>query len=385
MISMLKRLVNIACFRFKTVLSCALGQKPLTIVLMAALAVGMFLPLVLIGGINSVYANKHLLRQLDFKDGFVVETLMPLEQENTIITKLKNNFGGLKSAGVSAFTFKIPAIYKEKALLVNVEGFDDRVIRSNRRLVSGRLPTKQEIDEGSPVALIVQDSTSLPGEGLRIGSRLVIQDTEFLIIGTALRGEASGDLMVPHESLKSIARTQKLQYKIHMVFDKPYEQNVVKEKFLLGFPGADIISVMPAASWISQSDDGFQNSAVYLLKQGGAALLFALMSIVLISTGRTLQLRYVYAVRQVAGASKAQIIMECWLEVLILVFPPLIIDLIAIYMLKSWISVLVPVLTNLPFIMFSFVFCVMLSLFVGVIGGVAVTRETIDCSLKGKT
>lgn len=276
-------------------------KKLLNVFVILSVAVGFLFPVYSISYMNYVEKNYGTPPFQDLEHTVVADFLMKAEEESaTEETMLKWN-EQIKKAGFFA-RYETITEYNGDSFVNNVSGCNSDFFEvSNTTLVSGRFPTKEEMENGAKVCL----ATCTSGHSYKVGTTVTIGGTDFEIIGIFRDIRLYSGLLIPYQALYPMLDEKSIQHKAYLLTDAEPDISIIESK---------VRSVAEQTMFVSSGADSevpmlerYQELITKDFKKSLVILLFSLISFTLIIAGRMLNEQYVLGVKAAVGATTFQL------------------------------------------------------------------------------
>ena len=362
-------------FRVSNTLVHAKQHMLLSAVVTVTMIVGLFYPCCILGAMNWNNQHYELSRTMAEQPFLYFDTLMPgMESE-----KIRNTIYDLPftcdKIGVSATALRVPVTLNGKQFLGNLQGLEASILEVAARLVKGRLPTQQEYDQGASVALLTL--SEYQRRNAHIGDTLEVNGKKLIIIGSVITSGPFGSILIPMTLMDTITQGIILQYQVYLWGCGEIDLQQAAVFLSSAFSGADQITVKSSEQLAAEDKRGFTTIQGMNIVQGLLTLAISLFSVVLILSGRVLQMRQVFAVKMSAGATRWQIVGDCCIESPLFALVALAVDLVLIYFFQNVVANICFVFFSIQLIATSLILSGVSAILVGAISGLIATHVSI--------
>lgn len=355
------------------------SKKLLSGIVIAAMAVGLIFPAIILSQINFYYQNYGVPYYNDMEHTAVAEFYGPLMDESGMKLRMASWGSNVKNAGFFA-TYSTTFEYNGSSYLSNVSGYSKEYMEIGKTvLVDGRFLTQEEFDSGAKVCLSME-SRRVDGKPIKVGDTITIAGTDFKIVGIIRDNKSYGSAFISYHALYDWLKDANVQYKAYLQTQGEPDMDGINHS-LLTSKDIEKIDLHTAAE--AQEDLLSKVGDMYKQKLllGAVMLLFSMISFALIIAGKTLNEQYVLGVKTAMGATKGQLFWDLALQNFILIE----IASILAMLFSSILSQLIPGLDGLfggPVVIAIEALCVVITFFITAAAFIPVCKGSVCDLLK---
>lgn len=366
--------MRVLLFRFITLIKCLKQNSLLNSVVFFSMMIGLFYPCCLLASFNLNLSNREVILEKQKEDFVLAEIMMPFQREEEIRSAFQSQSFNQQKINISVSLLRIPAFLKSGSSFASLQGMDRSGFELKNQLLSGRLPTPKELEENRPVTLITMDFMQRTGS--KIGDFIQVNGKNFEVIGSIIRGNLLGQLLVPYGSIEELSFQNNLQYQL--VFEKmKMEPEQIRQVIEKNYPAATILSVKSKQELFVDQNFAFQNMISVSLSQSIFTLFLSIFATTLIACVRLKNAKRTLAIKLVNGACRKDIVIDCILETFFFSFFAMVIDLIFLYFLQNTFSSILFLFFSPRLLFLCFFTVTFFSIVVGLVSGLVVARTNV--------
>lgn len=361
-------------FRFMMLIKCLKQNPLLNSVVFVSMVAGLFYPCFLIGAFNCHWSKVELCTKIDDQNFILAEIVTPFENEQKMRSTFENDIARMSNIGISALLIRTIAMFEKENVFAYVQGVDFTVLNNTDRLVSGRLPTKTEIQQNAPVAIVAIDL--MQKARAKIGDSFTVNGKRFEIIGSILRSEIIGTVLIPYAGIEEVSQGAQLQYQVFLWGDGLTPSNV-KAAIEKTYSSANITTTRTAKEFIDNEVATSNRATIIRLSRGLSTLLLSIFATMLVACGKLMSERKTIAIKLASGACRRDIIIDCIFEMLAFSITAVGIDLVIMYFSLGALSYIETLLFSWRLVALSLAMVSVFSLIIGLISGLAATKFNV--------
>jgi hypothetical protein len=252
--------------------------------------------------------------------------------------------------------------------LSGIAGYTEGYLKlESFRLREGRLITEDELAEGKSVCMLSAKSD----HDIKVGDTVSFMGSSYEVVGVITAPKNYGGILIPYKAMEAFIGKNNIQYKLIVHTRHEPEINVMSRR--LSF-AESIISVGTA----EENSEPYYASIWALIQErigiGLIVLLFAVISIIMIIVGKTIDDQYVLGVKMAVGASGTRVFLESFLQNSILMIIALAIDFLLFPIVKHYYT-LIYSYPDLYIFLVMLVICLIIAFLVSLLGTAAVLRK----------
>lgn len=279
-------------------------KKLLNVFVILSVAVGFLFPVYSISYMNYVEKNYGTPPFQDLEHTVVADFFRKPEKENVTEETMLKWSNQINKAGFFA-RYETIAEYNGASFVYNVSGCNSDFLEiSNTTLVSGRFPTKAEMETGARVCL----ATSTSGHGYKIGTTVTIGGTDFEIIGIFRDIRLYSGLLIPYQALYPMLDEKPIQHKAYLLTNVEPDIGMMENR--VRSTTSQMLFVSSGADSEIPMLERYQELITKDFKNSFVILLFSLISFTLIIAGKMLNEQYLLGVKTAVGATKFQLFLD---------------------------------------------------------------------------
>lgn len=282
-------------------------HKVINLIVVITLAIGMLYPLGMATIIKEIIYDRELCKYEDADQHMIVDcfdTLVPLDDYRDKMSWLEEN--GLQYGFITYYT---TTIYVDGSFRTG--GFssytDVYLEQEGYRLMEGRLLTEEEQEQGAPYCLCAW------GGSRRIGDIINVMGNELEVIGIVQCPMMFGGIMVSQNWLYQVIGSSLIQYRVSIYAPEGFGE-ITRGNIRRNVSLGEIRAITHGEEIYAEYYDSIDKQIGKRLYSSLMVLLPAVCSMVAILFGKVMEQKYQIGLRMALGASKAQTILEIFLE-----------------------------------------------------------------------
>lgn len=303
-------------------------NKFTSIVMLAAMVIGFFFPLLALNDVNDLLADRRLTAYVDASHVAVVDYSMTYKEEAEMYAAISSGRekGLFEKASFSAHERQIIYVGDE-SYSGGVSGISSEYLSLNAyELLAGELLSDEDYIGGGEKVCLISHQSILAKNGVQTGDTIEISGDTYKIKGIIRAPRCYGGILVPYAMSPELfsGTNSRIQYQIMTYGQKEPTPKTLSFKL---FPGEDVIL---AQTGVEQEEVFYESLRVinrYRMLRVAMVIGFTIINMFILLTGMIFRERYCMAVRMALGASNTTIGFEVIMENLYLMFIALFIDL----------------------------------------------------------
>jgi len=322
--------MNKILFLFQNVWNQIIYNKLTSIVMLIAMVIGLFFPLMAMNEVNDTLADEHMTAYNDASHVAVIEYFMKYKEEAEMYAVISSaqEKGLFDEASFNVYESQIIYVGNDNYAL-GVNGISAEYFRMNAyELLKGEMFSEDDyVGKGEKVCLITQQS-SLVKKGVRTGDTIQILGDTYIIKGIIRAPWIYGGILVPYAMSPELfsGTNSQIQYQIIT-----HGENLPNPKIL----SFKLFSEEPViiAQTGEEKEKIFAESVIrinhYRILRAATVIGFTIINMFLLLTGMIVRKRDYMAIRMAIGASSAIIGVEVIMGNVYLMFIALFINFLA--------------------------------------------------------
>lgn len=352
--------MSLIAFYFKNAVYGLKGNKLLNLIVVLSISIGMMYPVIACTISERILRDAKLSEYMDIEHTSVLEFFTPYMEQKEIDKKIEGLTEGIDVFGYQAI-YTVTAKWNRKYMVTTVAGYSSGFMTlEGNEILKGRLLTEDELSAGKPVCLVLASSI----HNFKIGDSISFAGTTYEIVGMVYMPKSYGGILIPYNAMEKFIGKNNVQYKVTVHTSQIPNINEISKN--LNFTNS-ILSIGTA----SENTKPYYESIWALIKErigiGLIVLLFAVISMIMIIVGKTIDDQYMIGVKMSVGASGTRVFIETFLQNSILIIIALMIDFILFPIVKHNYSLVHSYPDTLVFIVMV-ALCLIISFFVSLLG-----------------
>ena len=361
-------------FRMDNLIKNMVYNRKLTIVVLLTVVISMFFPFMTIS--NLMYqaredTMKGLYREGDLKLSYVGECLEPDAFRGTLDKLFDSHVDYFFISPVS------PVSVGGQTFVHTIAGIDEGMVEKPMLILEGRNLTAEEIKNGADVCLIRPTAKEL--SNVKIGEYVSYKGKKLEVVGKYSSRDVFAYVAMPAKTLAKISKGSSLQY--YLLFtgvDEDLDQIVSTIRKNIDGITADRITTADYKELVKREEEGKWMNFKYNILSGLLISFVSLVTIIAIYIGRLLQNKRNIGIKLSQGSSRRDILIDSILEVLIFSLFAILVNSLIFAFGTSFLSSFVLLYKEPLFYLVSSLVVILLSVLLGLIGGLYVTRSSVS-------
>lgn len=354
-------------FYFKNAIYGLVANKLLNLIVVVSIVVGMMYPIVACTISEGILQDAKLSEYKDAEHIAVLEFFASYMEETVFDTKLKGLTKEINKYGYQTM-YSVNVKWNNHDFIAGAAGYSASYLDlEGYELQEGRLITETELAEGTSVCMIQANGKN----DIKVGDSISFMGMSYEVVGIIHMPKAYGGIFIPYKAMEAFIGENNIQYKVTLQTEE--EPNIKQIKSNLNFIDS-VISVGSA----QENTKPYYESVWNLIKErigiGLIVLLFAVISIIIIIIGKTIDNQYEIGVKMAVGASGIQVFAETFLQNGFLMIIALVIDFLLFPIVKHYYKLLHCYPDMWVFLVMMIV-CFIITFLVSIIGTVVVLRN----------
>ncbi|MCM1537861.1 MAG: ABC transporter permease [bacterium] len=308
-------------FYFRNIKESLQYHKVINLIVVLTLAIGMLYPLGMATIIKEIIDDRDLCRYENADQHMIIDyfdALVPLDEYREQMSWLEEN--GLQYGSI---TYYSTTVYVDGSFqMAGFSSYTDTYLeQEGYRLVEGRLLTEEEQEQGAPYCVCMW------GGERRIGDIINVMGHELEVVGIVQCPMMYGGTMVSQNWLYRVLGSSLIQYRLSIYAPDGFgeiTQSGIRRNLWLG----EIRDVTQGEEIYAEYYESIDKQVGKRLYSSLMVLLPAICSMVAILFGKVMEQKYQIGLRMALGASKAQTVLEIFLENFFLFIAAFVVDMV---------------------------------------------------------
>lgn len=294
----------------QSLLADIFARKVVNVVLVLSLAIAFFYPSLMVFRMHYITEQLSLLRS-QRTDGYAISMTHALQPETFFNERLERLKLPKEQLAVLSMELMALAFVDGSEQVLSYGGIDERSMKEKLRLVSGRLPTADEMREGAKVAVVVDSHGGLAKVEAACAKPIVLNGVSYHMIGRVLSSAAAPAVYVPLGAMRRERPMAQVQSIVYAYGDTSLEE---KLSYLPDYMDGRMISEEPLRKHSETIERMWLDFLRQDLRSGALVLAFSLGLVSLLLAVNLSEKRFRYGVHLSHGASKALLLRQALTE-----------------------------------------------------------------------
>ena len=318
-------------FLLKSVFGHMRYHGKICLILILSIAAGFLCPIYVLGRIMFIYADI---------GRFVYEN-----PENVLIAWNRRDVissTGIEGLGrtLADYSYGFESLYQatleydSKVQVSTIGGLSDGILGiSPYELVEGRVFSAEELASGAQDVCLIKNDLDIVRNGCGVGDEITILGKSLTVIGVIDTNRILASVLVPYSAIESfVGEDNEMQHRLVIRAENPWSEEAMESiSALCSFRNGMVFDdMMTSVQEDELNDAALWNSMKKWLIVGVLVMLFALLSVWIITVAYTMDERYSYGIRRAVGAGRRRIFGEIFVQNIVIAIIALILDAAAI-------------------------------------------------------